>query len=70
MNKSKFKDLRAKKKIFAIYDFDTDFSGLLATNLVGKPFITRRFYFRHVVDIYSKLSTVNKTVLGLCWTNC
>ena len=46
MNQSKFKDLRAKKTIFAIYDLDTDLSGLLVTNLVGKPFITRRFYFR------------------------
>ena len=69
MNQSKFKDLRAKKKIFAIYDLDTDCSGLLATNLVGKPFITRRFYFR-VLLTYSKLSTVNKTIRGLCWTNC
>ena len=69
MNQSKFKDLSAKKKSFAIYDLDTDCSGLLATNLEGKPFITRRFYFG-VLLTYSKLSTVNKTVLGLCWTNC
>ena len=46
LNQLKFKDLRAKKKIFTIYDLDTDLSGLLVTNLVGKPFITRRFYFR------------------------
>ena len=40
MNQSKFKDLRAKKKIFAIYNLDTDFSGLLATNVAGKSFIS------------------------------
>ena len=73
MNQSKFKDLSAKKKSFAIYDLDTDCSGYLATNLVGKPFTTQRFYFRVLLtSIRSCLLSISitETIRGLCWTNC